>query len=124
MPGDSKPKRPKNGYFRYRDEVFDGLRKAHPTKKVTEISKMIATHYSELAPAKKEVYENAYKKELEKFRKANDQWKESHPAEKKGKKSRSRSPSAKREKEKKDHAKSAEKKKSVDKKPKDKKKKD
>ena len=66
---DDKPKRPKNGYFLYRDDVYNKVKAANPEKPITEISKIIAADYAALPQGKKTEYESSFKKAMEKYNK-------------------------------------------------------
>lgn len=66
---DDKPKRPKNGYFLYRDDVYGKVKAANPEKPITELSKIIAAEYAALPQAKKADYEATYKKAMDKYNK-------------------------------------------------------
>ena len=74
----NKPMRPKNGYFRFRDEVFDDYRKKFSDLKITELTKKIAQDYKALPDEKRSGFEAEFKKDQEVYAQACSSWKEKY----------------------------------------------
>lgn len=62
------PKRPLNGYMRYRASVYQDIVKANPDKKMTELTKIVGAGWNKLDDAGKKVFNDPYKTENEKFK--------------------------------------------------------
>ena len=88
------PKRPKNAYFMFKDEVYQDVKKKNPDLKITELTKVIAGMYEKLDEGKKKEYKSVYEKEMEKFKakmaKYNDSY--GHLVVKKSKKKKQKKP--------------------------------
>ena len=74
MAEEDKPKRPKNGYFRYKDAVFAEHRRKQPEKSMTELTKLIAEEYRNLPEARRGKYEKEYQDAMGIYRKEKESY--------------------------------------------------
>jgi hypothetical protein len=109
------PKRPMSAYFIYQNEHRAATKQEHPELSVGEVSKFLASQWSELPPQEKDTYEQLAKKAMEKYAKDKESYESTYgkiPAKKRKKKGgddedESPAKKAKAKKEKKPRAKSA-----------------
>ena len=64
-----RPKRPKNPFFKYKDENFKRFQREHPELKGIQVVPLIAKEFKQLPPETRQAYETIYKKELEDYKK-------------------------------------------------------
>jgi hypothetical protein len=70
----AKPSRPLNAYFRYRSEHYQRFKNNNTEMKITELTKLIADSFRNLSGKELEKYEGPYKKEMDKWRKGNEEY--------------------------------------------------
>lgn len=63
------PKRPQNGFFRYKQEVFEDFRAKNKDVKIGKISSLIADAYKALSETEQKKYSEPYQTEMEQYRK-------------------------------------------------------
>lgn len=63
-----KPKRPKNPFFKFKDEVFQEYLRKYPELKGIQVVPLIAKDFKQLPKEKLEEYNRVYQSELNEYR--------------------------------------------------------
>ena len=64
------PKRPLNGYMRFRKQVYEKVKSENPDQKITEYAKLIGVQWNALTDVEKAPYKEAFEKENVMYAKA------------------------------------------------------
>jgi len=65
----SPPKRPQTGFFLFKSEKFDQMKKKHPRGNAVEISSLLADEWRDLNERTKKKYENKHEKLMQQYEK-------------------------------------------------------
>tara|TARA_B110000238_G_C15844603_1_gene318348 strand:+ start:157 stop:555 length:399 start_codon:yes stop_codon:yes gene_type:complete len=69
------PKKPKNGYMRFCDDMRDTIREKHKDYKIGDVMKELGKLWTECEPANKEKYNTEYKNEMENYEEKLEEYK-------------------------------------------------